>query len=184
MGNAKNQGCGTLLVDFHGMKFRFFWCLLSMVAAPLSHSAQERVTIHDPELSFSYLLPKGWLNYDDDYYHYILNADSTVQIALTYYDGMCQDLSTCYTGELDGRLRSEYSNFTVLGEFQGSIAAVPAQWAAFTGRRDGIDYFAYAYYLIWKKQFFKIVAYLPIDASEALIGTVGSAVESLGLELR
>lgn len=144
------------------MTARHFLLVTFLAIANLT-SGQNRVTIDDPELSFSYILPEGWLNYDDDFYHYMLNPDSTIQITLTYFDGMCADLDQCYEGEVEGKLRTEYGNFHILQEKQEEIAGTSGRWVHFTGSLDGTIMKATALYLIRHNQFFKIVAYMPPD---------------------
>jgi len=50
-------------------------------------SAQERVTIKDPEIEFSFELPKKWVTQNDDFYFYVFNPDwSNTQLAITYFN--------------------------------------------------------------------------------------------------
>lgn len=173
---------GTLFASRRPMTFKIFLFLTSLGLA-LSMQAQERVSIQDPDLSFSYLLPKGWVNYDDDYYHYILNADSTAQITLTYFEGMCASLEDCYLGELEGKLRSEYTDFKVIYEKTGLIADVPAMWASFTGKMDGVEVKVFAFYLIKNDHFFKIIAFMDPAVAESKEQLVIKTIQSFDSEL-
>lgn len=146
-------------------------------------TAQERVSIQDPDLTFSYVLPSGWSNYDDDYYHYLLTPDSSVQITLTYFDGMCESLEDCYIGELQGKLRSEYTDFEVLDEKTDRISSVPARWASFTGKMDGVEVKAFAFFLISNEHFFKITAFMDPEVEESLSNLVIDTVRSLTVRL-
>lgn len=156
--------------------------MLASLGFALSNQAQERVNIQDPDLSFSYLLPKGWVNYDDDYYHYILNTDSKAQITLTYFEGMCSSLEDCYLGELEGKLRSEYTDFKVHYEKTGEIAGVPAMWASFTGKMDGIEVKVFAFFLIKNDHFFKIIAFMDPEIGESKEQLVISTIKSFDTE--
>lgn len=157
--------------------------LITSLGIAASAAAQERVSIQDPELTFSYVLPSGWSNYDDEYYHYILNPDSSAQITLTYFDGMCESLEDCYAGELQGKLRSEYTDFEVDYEKEDEIASVPARWASFTGKMDGAEVKAFAFFLISNEQFFKITAFMDPDVEESLADEVINTVKSLTVRL-
>ncbi len=158
--------------------------VIASMLSTLATAAQERVTIKDPDLHFSYILPKGWSNLDDDLYHYIINPDTSIQLSLTYYAGMCKELNECYEGEVQGRMKSEYSGFVVVRESEGMIAGVPAKWAQCTGARDGFMYTIVAYFLVWKEQYFQIVAYLPENADQTQLQLVDDLVKSLNLRTR
>ncbi len=145
--------------------------------------AQERFAVKDADLVFSYILPEGWVQQDDDYYHYILSPDRKAQISLTYFDGMCEHLDECYIGEVEGRLQSEYSGFELLREDSLNIGGSEARQAVISGSRDGSKYLIYAYFFIWEDQFFKIIAYLPHQATGRMQTTVDETVKSLRLRL-
>lgn len=156
---------------------KFFTLLLAFGISTLL-IAQKRVIIKDPELTFSYVLPAGWNNYDDDFYHYILNADSSAQITLTYFDGMCESLDDCYTGEVQGKLRSEFADFKLDYEKDDNIASTAAKWASFSGKTDGAEVKGLAFFFISHDQFFKITAFMnpdiPDESSDQIIDTVRS----------
>lgn len=145
------------------MLARILFFSLAILSMNFPLCAQSRVQIDDADLSFSYILPKGWSNMDDDYYHYLLNADSTILISITYFDGMCKDLETCYAGEVEGKLRSEYAHFNIIDQSTESIAGSNCKWLRFTGKLDGLETRAMSFYFIRHDQFFKIVANLPPD---------------------
>lgn len=49
--------------------------------------AQDRMIIEDPEITFSFDLPKGWVSQDDDYYFMVFNPEwESTQLAITYYN--------------------------------------------------------------------------------------------------
>lgn len=145
--------------------------------------AQNRVSIKDPELTFSYVLPAGWNNFDDAYYHYIINADSSAQITLTYFDGMCTSLEDCYAGEVQGKLRSEFADFEIQDEHDDRIAAAPAKWAAFSGKTDGVEVKGLAFFFISHDQFFKVTAFMKNDSPDELADQVVDTVRSITVRL-
>ena len=50
-------------------------------------NAQERVTIKDPEIQFSFDLPKDWVTQNDDFYFYVFNPEwDNTQLAITYFN--------------------------------------------------------------------------------------------------
>jgi len=155
--------------------------LIAAFGTLASSQAQERVSIQDPDLTFSYVLPPGWSNYDDEYYHYILSPDSVAQITLTYFDGMCDSLETCYLGELQGKLRTEYADFQIIDEKTDQISGVPARWASFTGKMDGVEVKAYAFFLIFADNFFKVTAFMDPEVEEAISDGVINTVLSLNI---
>ncbi len=141
--------------------------------------AQNRVSIKDPELTFSYILPAGWNNYDDAYYHYIINADSSAQITLTYFDGMCTSLEDCYAGEVQGKLRSEFVDFEIQDEHDDRIAASDAKWAAFSGKTEGVEVKGLAFFFITHEQFFKVTAFMDPEIAEEYSNQIIDTVRSI-----
>jgi hypothetical protein len=96
---------------------------------------------------------------------------------------MCQSLEDCYTGELHGKLRSEYTDFEVLYEKTDRISSVPARWASFTGKMDGVEVKAFAFFLVSNDHFFKITAFMDPEVEETLSEQVIDAVRSLTVRL-
>lgn len=164
------------------MQAKLFTLLLAVGISNLL-IAQERVSIRDPELTFSYVLPAGWNNYDDAYYHYIINADSSAQISLTYFDGMCESLEDCYAGEVQGKLRSEFSDFALSYERDDRISAADAKWAAFSGKTDGAEVKGLAFFFIRHDQFFKVTAFMHPDIAEEYSDQIIDTVRSLTVRL-
>lgn len=98
--------------------------------------AQNRVSIQDPDLTFSYILPEDWTNIDDPYYHYILPPKSkkcdSVAVALTYFEGKCADLDECFDGEVKGAFPNEYPGFKIENSGKDRIQDIDSKWIEFS----------------------------------------------------
>lgn len=137
-------------------KVRFVLTVSMLIAAFLNSSegnAQERISIKDPELTFSYARPADWVSDDGDLYHYIRRRDEQVpdkqiaEITITYYEGRCQDLDQCFDGETNGYLPENYASYKKLSEGEELIAGERAKWIKFGGTekeksqiREGVSY--------------------------------------------
>lgn len=137
-------------------KVRFVLPVSMLIATFLNSSegnAQERISIKDPELTFSYARPTGWVSDDGDLYHYIRRPDEQVpdnqiaEITITYYEGRCQDLDQCFDGEINGYLPERYASYKKLSQGEEIIASERAKWIKFSGTekekgqvREGISF--------------------------------------------
>lgn len=138
--------------------------ILILLFAGAGATAQDTITIQDPQLSFSYERPTGWLSTDDELYHYItkISGDSIAgfspNVAITYYDGRCQDLDVCYDGEVNAGLPYAYDNFKILNQGEETIDGVRAKWVHFSGKKKAgkIPVISYIYYFIRHNQLFVI----------------------------
>ena len=103
--------------------------------------AQERITILDPEVTFSYLLPKGYVYTDDPYYHYVYpksgGKDQLPRLTFTYFEKSCPNLDDCFDGKLNGELRTEFSDFNILEKNNLILDATPAILATYTFTKEG-----------------------------------------------
>jgi hypothetical protein len=152
--------------------------LLLIALFPSQSTAQERISIEDPELTFSYTRPLGWISADEDFYHYVRKPDKNTpakpvaEVIITYYDGRCQDLDECFDGEVNGNLANTYPAFTKISSGEESIDGTRAKWQKFSSQKSGesIPTIRYAYYFINHAQFFVIEISFksPLDEKEAL----------------
>lgn len=107
----------------------------------LSAVGQKTVTINDPEISFSYLLPAGFVNDDDDFYHYIFPADkdkiTSAALQLTYFEGFQGTISEFKEGVLHGKLGATLDNFKVLDSGVDIIDGSTAVWSSYSFSENG-----------------------------------------------
>ena len=62
--------------------------LFSLSVFPLISFAQERVVVTDPDIKFSYVLPKDWQVSDDGYDYKIIAKDiDNAVLSMTYLEG-------------------------------------------------------------------------------------------------
>jgi len=94
--------------------------------------SQEQVKIVDPNLTFSYLMPEGWTNTDDPYYHYIAPPCASKGLEITYYDGRCKVIEDCFEAETKGAFPKKYESFRVDDSGTLKVGETPSPWIAFT----------------------------------------------------
>jgi len=108
----------------------------------VSASAQKEVTIKDPDISFSYYLPEGYANQDDDFYHHIFpKSESRIDdanIQLTYFEGYNGELSAFKDGIVNGKLRNTLENFEFQESGSETIDGTLALYSKFTYTEDSI----------------------------------------------
>ncbi len=103
-----------------------------------SLSAQERISIKDPDITFHYTLPKGWANQDDEYYHLVFlptlngNPDLFPLISITYFENNCPDLEDCFLGQINGGIQESLPNAKIGKTGTTEIAGTKARWVQFT----------------------------------------------------
>ncbi|NEN22210.1 hypothetical protein G3O08_01665 [Cryomorpha ignava] len=108
----------------------------------ITAGGQINVTIEDPDISFSYYLPEGYANQDDDLYHYIYPEsekgieESTIQ--LTYFQGYYGELSVFKDGILNGKLRNTLENFEFDSSGSDTIDGTIALWSKYAYTEDSI----------------------------------------------
>ncbi|MCA1764588.1 MAG: hypothetical protein LC664_16575 [Flavobacteriales bacterium] len=120
------------------MKKLLFILLIGCCAAA---TAQERVTITDPDLVFSYVLPQDWCYKDDPLYHYISPAgcdgEQELPISLTYFNYDCPDVEVCLHGKVNGEFKSVLTDFELKDKGRDTVDGTEARWAIFTHTTEG-----------------------------------------------
>jgi hypothetical protein len=148
---------------------------------------QEKVTIEDPDITFSYERPKGWQSQDDPLYHFVTKpaknpAAPGSQVAITYYDGSCNDLDECFEAQEKGYLPSVVGQFKKLDSGEDRVNETRAKWIKYSGIADSLSpdavFVQYAYFFIKHNQYFVVNIILPYGDSEAEIEAL-SIVRSL-----
>ncbi len=133
---ARNKsGANFVFWRFMKNSFKTSFVLFFLLACIVA-KAQERVSIVDPEITFSYLLPEGYAYTDDPYYHYVYpisgSKDHLPRLSLTYFDKTCPNLDDCFDGKLNGDLRTQYADFKVIEKNNLILNAAPASMATYT----------------------------------------------------
>lgn len=123
---------------------------------------QERISIKDPELSFSYNLPKGATNQDDPFYHYIMLPATTGKavpvIQLTYFESYNISLHDYMDGVLNAKLASSLADFKKVSNGSDSIDANKAEWAKYSFTEKGIEKCGILYVFERYSQYFEVIA--------------------------
>jgi hypothetical protein len=153
-------------------------CLIILAFPIISTLAygQEKVTIKDPDITFSYQKPKGWNSQDDPLYHFVTkpikNPNATEpQVAITYYDGSCNDLDECFEAQEKGLLPAMIPQFKKLASGEETIDGTRAKWIKFSGvtnpDRPDITAMNYSYFFIKHNQYFVVTIALPLQTTDA-----------------
>lgn len=126
---------------------------------------QKDVTIRDPDISFSYFLPEGFINQDGDLYHYIYPQsekgyqESSIQ--LTYFEGYYGELAEFKDGILNGKLRNTLENFKFDSSGSDTIDGTIALWSKYTYTEDSINKCGELYCFERLGQYFQIQIEMP-----------------------
>ncbi len=139
--------------------------------------AQERISIKDPDITFSYDLPKGWANQDDDYYHYVLlpaaNTDKSLfpLLSITYFTNNCPSLDDCFQGELNGGIQASFPAAKIGKTGNLDISGNPARWVKFevvetTGNTKTTFHYT-MYLLIQNDHYFVLSSKSPASVDKA-----------------
>ena len=148
--------------------------------------AQQRITIDDPDLSFSYILPEGYTYADDPYYHYVFpktgSKDQLPRLALTYYDGYCNDLNDCFDGKLNGELRSENADFSIIEKKSVVVSNTAARLAAYSFTQDGVKLEGILCTFIKYNAFFVVNAEFPSADSAKYTPVFQEIIESIKVQ--
>lgn len=157
--------------------------LLFFLLSCILVKAQERTTIVDPEITFSYLLPKGYAYTDDPYYHYVYpktgSKDQLPRLSLTYFDRSCPDLDDCFDGKLNGDLRTEYADFKVVEKKNLIINSVPAIIATYTFTEKGKNLAGILCTFVQADSYFVVEAQYPADDSAEYLDVFEGVIKSI-----
>lgn len=128
----------------------------------ISAEAQKRVSIQDPELTFSYILPKDASNQDDPFYHFIIIPTAEERtpaiVQLTYYEAFNISLDDYMDGVINGRLATSLANFKKISTGPDVVDANRASWAKYSYLEDGIAKCGLIYCFERFHQYFEIIA--------------------------
>jgi hypothetical protein len=126
-----------------------------LLSAPAS--AQKRMVVKDPDLKFSYILPKGFTAQDTDYYHLVRHSEGTATLSLTYFEGRCLDLYDCYLGEVEALRHTHGAAFAMQGNGSTEINGAQALWFHYElTPHDAAPRAIHTWLFIAKGQYFKI----------------------------
>lgn len=152
-----------------GVRMKKLLAILS-IGIFASASAQERVTLTDPELAFSYTLPKDWCYKDESLYHYVApsgcNGDSQLPISITYFNYDCPDIDVCLDGKVNGEYKSSLSDFELLDQGRDKVDGTKASWAIFTYTSEGVPVKELIYFFVRFGQLFELRCQYPAESFE------------------
>ena len=144
--------------------------------------AQERVTITDPDLEFSYMLPKDWCYKDDPLYHYIApencDSDGILPISITYFNYSCPDIEVCLDGKVNGELKSELDDFELAEKGVDTIDGTESRWAIFTYTKGNETVKEAIYIFIRLGQMFEVRWRFPVGTFELYQAETRALIES------
>jgi len=123
---------------------------------------QKRVFIEDPELTFSYNLPKGAINQDDPFYHFIILPSVPERTApvvqLTYYEAFNISLADYMDGVINGKLATSLTDFKKISSGTDFVDTNRASWAKYSFSEEGIAKCGLLYSFERFNQYFEILA--------------------------
>ena len=136
------------------MRAFIFLLLFSLIG--LAAVGQERVTVKDPEIVFSIMVPEGWRTYDDEYYFYVVPPGSSADnyVFITYLTTNEKDVSKAYEFTINSVLPLNEGEFTLLQEGEARIDSIPARWLLFESVVGGVRFKSIAYLFIQHGQLF------------------------------
>lgn len=156
---------------------------LFILLAGIVVKAQDRTTIVDPEITFSYLLPKGYAYTDDPYYHYVYpktgSKDQLPRLSLTYFDKSCPVLDDCFDGKLNGDLRTEYADFKIIEKKNLILNSAPAIMATYTFTENGVGLEGILCTFVKADNYFVIEAQYPAADSATYQGVFEGIIKSI-----
>ena len=169
--------------------------LFSLSVFPLISFAQERVVVTDPDIKFSYVLPKDWQVSDDGYDYKIIAKDiDNAVLSMTYLEGAQgtenfesvgakQSFEEDFLFEIQYILPEEFPNLKVEENGTATIDETPAKWVKFSYGTNG-DKMGVFYMYQKLNQTFKITATSTAEQFEKAQPIFASVVNSFHAEKR
>ncbi len=167
--------------------------LFALAIIPLTSSAQKRVEVKDPEITFSYLLPDGWQVKDDGYtYEIFVPGRQDSYISITYVEtaqgseyieslGEKPSFEEDFFFEIRYILTEDFSNLKVQENGSTTLDETSARWVKFS---HGTNEEKVGVFYMYQKlnQIFKISVSSPAAQFEKIKPVFTSVVNSFQAE--
>ncbi|MBO3698153.1 hypothetical protein [Roseivirga sp. E12] len=119
---------------------------------------QKRQVVEDPDIEFSYELPKGWKTFDDEYYLYLIprSRHGDENFSITYLETNRTDLEEQFKSTLKHFYPLNEPSFKVIDQGDETVGESKAKWAIFDSEFENIKYRSYLFFFIQNGQIFKL----------------------------
>lgn len=131
---------------------------MMLVMFQIATYAQKRQVVQDPDIEFSYELPKGWKTFDDEYYLYLIPRSryGDENFSITYLETNRTDLEEQFDSTLKHFYPLNEPGFKVIDRGDETVGESEAKWAIFDSTLDNIKYRSYLFFFIENGQIFKL----------------------------
>lgn len=132
--------------------------LILIITLPAALFCQKRQVVQDPDIEFSYELPKGWKTFDDEYYLYLIPRSryGDENFSITYLETNRTDLEEQFDSTLKHFYPLNEPGFEVIDQGDETVGESEAKWAIFDSTLDNIKYRSYLFFFIENGQIFKL----------------------------
>uniref|UniRef100_UPI0040574E09 hypothetical protein n=1 Tax=Roseivirga sp. TaxID=1964215 RepID=UPI0040574E09 len=119
---------------------------------------QKRKVVEDPEIVFSYELPRGWAIFDDDYYLYLIPPSQYREenFSITYLETNAQAVEEQFNAALNNFYPLNEPGFKVIESGDETVRELKAKWAVFDSKVDNVEFRSYLFFFIENGQIFKL----------------------------
>lgn len=135
------------------------WFTLFIIVLFCSNSfAQKRVTIDDPEIQFSVVVPKKWRQFNDEYYYYLIipSKNSNEYLTITYLETNDQSPDKNFDVAVNYSYPRNETGYRLLETGTDEVDGKPAKWGIFISKYEGQEYKSVLYMFVENKQIFKV----------------------------
>lgn len=132
--------------------------------------AQERVTVEDPEMAFSFVKPTKWKIYDTDLYYLIYKPGlKNAYVSITYVAaGEGEELQEMFDFTVNDLLPLNIEDYEVIDKGEDTVGELDAFWVTYSSTFEGLGH-KNIYYLFQKDgQVFKVLGTCAIAEFEGL----------------
>lgn len=132
--------------------------LLLIIILNTEAFGQKRQVVKDPEIEFSYELPKGWKTFDDEYYLYLIprSRHGDENFSITYLETNRTDLEEQFESTLKHIYPLNEPGFKVIEQGDETVGESKAKWAIFDSEFENVKYRSYLFFFIQDRQIFKL----------------------------
>lgn len=142
---------------------------------------QKRVTIDDPEIQFSVVVPKKWKQFNDDYYYYLIipSKSRNEYLTITYLETNDQSPDKNFDVAVNYFYPRNETGYKLLETGNDEVDGKPAKWGIFTSKYEGEEYKSILYMFIENNQIFKIRGITLSSNFEQYAETFVSTIKSI-----
>ena len=119
---------------------------------------QQRMTVTDPEIEFSYELPTRWQRYDDGYNLILIppTRNEDEYLSITYFESDDLELDLQFNFTVKQLLPLNEPGFKLMEQGEDNLRDIEARWATFETTFQGTTYGNLLFFFIENGQTFKL----------------------------